>query len=125
MTYGGNRQRFYVDGRLLRDRPVPRPGPLLNSRNLTLGGGGAQGLLGSVRISKVARYSTDFTPSKTLKSDAQTVLLYGLSQANDERLRDQSGSGRHGTTHGPRWIVNADPAKAILPKTVTPKSAKK
>jgi hypothetical protein len=74
------------------------------------------GFLAALRISNTAHYSADFTPSKTLKSDARIVLLYDLSLTKDGRLQDRSVHGRHGTIHGARWILHAGPVKAAWPK---------
>jgi serine/threonine protein kinase/Flp pilus assembly protein TadD len=108
MTFDGKQQRFFVDGQLLSAKVAPKPGPLNKSEELRLGVGGAIGLLGGFRVSRVARYTADFTPPKTFQSDPQTVLLYDMSQTADGSLQDRSPEQRHGTIPDKRWLVTAN-----------------
>lgn len=62
------------------------------------------GLFDEVRISKNARYTEDFTPSRRLENDGQTLALYHFDDAAGEELLDSSGNGHHGIIHGATWI---------------------
>jgi hypothetical protein len=94
MTFDGRQQRFFIDGRLLENHAAPPPGPLVTSRPLVIGAG--KGLLGLLRVSRVARYTEEFTPSKTLTTDDDTVLFYDMTSIGDGILQDQSRDRRHG-----------------------------
>ena len=62
------------------------------------------GLLRSVRISRVARYRADFSPSQTVTRDKETVLLYEFSEGKGTQVRDVSGNERHATIQGAEWV---------------------
>ena len=82
---------------------------LLAFGNMFEPGGGFPGLdrqllgkLGSVRISDVARYTQDFTPSVDWQTDASTVGLWNAGTGST--WSDQSGNGYDGTLDGPSIV---------------------
>jgi hypothetical protein len=97
MTYDGSTVRVYVDGVLKGSQAgtgtvtsslyqhcvvgaMPQKWP-----NLTMNTGSAKGSIDSVRISKTARYTSDFTPPTAKFSyDANTIVLHNFDneQAN-------------------------------------------
>lgn len=107
-VYAGVQDRFYLDGSLLFSRPQSN-GDVGDAAGLAyvgsiLSGGTCQpsfiGLIDSLRISRVARYSgASFTaPLGDLASDANTQLLYNFNQApGSTTVTDESPLGRTGT----------------------------
>jgi hypothetical protein len=61
------------------------------------------GQIAGIRLSKVARYTADFTPSLSLSTDADTLALWSFDEATGTLLNDASGNGHHATIHGPTW----------------------
>ena len=61
------------------------------------------GLLTEVRISKVARYEKDFTPSVRFENDSQTLALYHCDEGMGDVLKDSSGNNHHGKIVGAKW----------------------
>lgn len=73
------------------------------------------GVIDELRISAVARYTEDFTPSVTFESDKDTVVLYHFDEGEDNFAKDASGNAYHGRVHGANWIKQDDkrlPAEA-------------
>jgi hypothetical protein len=108
-VYDGNEERFYIDGSVAASRVV---GSVDASDSDALGHIGAFlrsdagvqvsfiGLLDSVRLSTVARYTgNSFTPpTGDLTSDAETVLLYNFNDApGSTNVVDESPLNRTGT----------------------------
>jgi Leucine-rich repeat (LRR) protein len=54
------------------------------------------GTIDEVRVSKVARYQSDFTPSRRFKTDTETLALYHFDESNSRNAVDSSGNARHG-----------------------------
>ena len=131
-VYDGKSEiRFFVNGHLQSRvsarsiKPSPRP--------VTLGGnsdGGSRflGRMNEVRISRVARYDTDFTPARRWGSDADTIALYHFDEGEGAVLKDSSGNGHHGEIIGAKWVKveNARAASGSLPRaeiTIRPTKA--
>ncbi|NQT87345.1 DUF1080 domain-containing protein, partial [bacterium] len=110
MVYDGKQQHLFLNGERKHSQSAPRPGPLDRTHQLVLGRHddratrGDGGLLGSVRISKVARYSRAFTPEKRWQSDAATALLLHLNEGRGARARDTGRYGKHGAIHRGTWV---------------------
>ncbi len=109
LVFDGKQQLIFFNGSVVHAGPAPPPGPLDGSRRFLIGAHqrGAlkfgSGSLRSLRISKIARYQTEFVPPARFVSDNDTVVLFDLSGSQSRRLRDASGHQRHGTIKGPRW----------------------
>ena len=58
------------------------------------------GLLGGMRVSKVARYTKSFSPTRNWASDDDTVMLFDFSRPEgrpqDAHVPDLSSKGNHG-----------------------------
>lgn len=106
-VYDGSEQRFYLDGSQVASQPTS--GGLSNSPGSTSAVGaiyrdgrvceGFIGLLDTLRISTVARYTgTSFqSPDGDLTSDSYTNLLYNFNEsAGSTTVADLSGNGRTG-----------------------------
>jgi len=119
-VFDGNQIQLFVDGRL--QTSVGRMGSpegrffsgLVLGNKLDDKGKLSQkgrfalnGTIDEVRISKVARYTKDFTPAKRFTPDKDTLALYHFDEGQGDKLIDHSGNGHHGKIHGATWI-NAD-----------------
>ncbi len=62
------------------------------------------GHMDEVRISKVARYTDDFTPANLFTADKDTVALYHCDEGEGEKLIDASGNNHHGKVVGVKWV---------------------
>ena len=93
--------RLYVDGLLVASKKMD--GKILTRQgNWRIGD--AEGLLREIRISKVARYTNDFTPAKRFEPDADTLALYHFDEGTGDVLTDSSGHGHHGKIVGAKWV---------------------
>jgi hypothetical protein len=63
---------------------------------------GWQGLVDEVRISSAARYTSGFTPARTLDVDGDTVGLWHLDSRSTS-IYDASGNGYHGEITDGSW----------------------
>jgi hypothetical protein len=110
LVFDGQQQWVFLNGKLLRSAPATRPGKLDKTRRLTIGAHQystlryGTGMLGSVRISKVARYQQPFVPAWQLTADADTVLLYDLAAGKGKQLLDASGNEQHAQLQRPSWM---------------------
>jgi formylglycine-generating enzyme required for sulfatase activity len=57
-----------------------------------------------LRVSRVARYTADFTPIPRFVPDADTLALYHCDEGKGQVLIDSSGSGHHGRIAGAKWL---------------------
>ena len=63
-----------------------------------------EGMIGAVRVSRVARYTVDFTPTARFAPDADTIGLYHLDEGMGDVAHDSSANQRHGRIKGARWV---------------------
>ena len=68
------------------------------------------GIIDEVRISRVARYETDFASERRLPTDDDTLALYHFDEGDGAALFDASPAGRH------TWMV--DRVYGTMPKWV-------
>lgn len=66
-------------------------------------GGFFKGTFQEVRVSKVPRYTTDFTPQRRFEPDKDTLALYHMDEGSGDTLKDSSGNGHHGKIVGAKW----------------------
>jgi serine/threonine protein kinase/formylglycine-generating enzyme required for sulfatase activity len=121
-VYTGDRVLLFVDGKLRSEVPVPtkvapsgipfvigaNPGENSGASDESKTGDNSfyqffRGTIEEVRISKAARYSTNFTPS-VQATDADTLALYQFDEGSGATLVDSSGHGHHGTIHRAKWV---------------------
>jgi eukaryotic-like serine/threonine-protein kinase len=62
------------------------------------------GLIDELRISKIARYTTDFTPQSRFEPDSDTLSLYHFDEGQGDVLIDSSGNNHHGKIVNARWV---------------------
>ena len=101
-VFDGQRASLFIDGRLVGGSS-PKFMPKQNLGKLTLGYR-TNGVLDEWRISKVARYTKDFTPPKRYQPDADTLALYHFDEGQGRELKDSSGNNHHGKIVGAKWV---------------------
>ncbi|MBI1831112.1 MAG: hypothetical protein HYR84_06650 [Planctomycetes bacterium] len=67
------------------------------------------GRLEEVRVSKVARHDTDFTPAPRFQADADTLALYHFDEGQGDVLKDHSSNGHDGKIVGAKWVKADEP----------------
>jgi len=120
-SYGGGSLRLYVDGK--------RVGSMDSTEKIANGGnslfigatsrsehafdpnlgtswwGPIDGYIAEVRISSKNRYAADFVPEARLTSDASTIALWHLDEANGNVAVDSGPSHLNGNIVGAQWVV--------------------
>jgi hypothetical protein len=87
----------------------------LSSNPLTIGAESPgfrnfSGYISEVRISRIARYFSTFTPKCRFSPDADTVALYHLDEGAGSTAYDASGNGNNGDITGSSvWSTNVPP----------------
>ncbi len=132
-VYDGKAEiRFYVNGQLQSRTPIQ--GVRTSRLPLTLGGNsqgsdeGSRflGRMNEVRLSRVARYDTDFTPARRWESDKDTIALYHFDEGEGTALHDASGNGHNGEIVGAKWVkadgtpIGPPPAAKTPPPAAAP-----
>lgn len=122
--------RFFVDGRLVYDHQLEKS---MRQPDMPFLVGGVyaveeqskdlrppryvsfyhsfKGQLDEIRVSKVARYTGDFTPSIHLEVDNGTLALFHCDEGSGERLIDSSGNNNHGVVRNVKWVTVDDANK--------------
>ncbi|WP_298866587.1 LamG-like jellyroll fold domain-containing protein [uncultured Gimesia sp.] len=72
-----------------------------------------KGIIDEVRISNIARYEKDFTPTKRFVPDKHTMALYHFDEAKGDVLKDSSGNGHHGKIVGAKWVQVNDELQVV------------
>src|SRR5690606_27173761 len=63
------------------------------------------GMIGALRLSRVARTPDELASADELQPDEHTLALYRFNQTEGEILRDASGNGHDGRIHGAQWVA--------------------
>ena len=93
------------------------PFPDKTQNPMLIGGNRFIGTIEAVRISKVARYTEDFTPPIAFTADKDTFALYRFDEGQGDVLKDSSGNNRHGQIKGAKW-VRLDGSAITAPQAV-------
>jgi serine/threonine protein kinase len=63
------------------------------------------GRIDELRVSKIARYTADFTPRARVEPDKDTLALYHFDEGQGDVLTDCSGNGHHGKIVNAKWVA--------------------
>ena len=113
LTYDGSYTYFFVDGQMVYSQecdigPVGDPTSSIDINYHTWGNGGSYssrltGNIDELRISNIARYTSDFTPpNNEFEPDENTVGLWHFNN----NFYDYSGNQNHGTHYGSGYSDN-------------------
>ncbi len=102
-VYDGKTLRLYADGTRVGETLMDK-GPLTPGKWPLILAHGFTGIIGEIRISKVARYRLDFTPALRFQPDADTLALYHFDEGSGDVLKDSSGNNHHGKIVGAKWV---------------------
>jgi hypothetical protein len=103
----GNDVSLFIDGTLLSTETYS--GYIGgSSQPLTLGYAEGpeyfEGLMSSVRISDIARYSSDFVPEHVYTNDSNTRALWQFHTNTESVVVDETANGHDGTIEGATWV---------------------
>ena len=106
-TYDGSTMKLWLDGwevdALDVDINIPTNNVALRFGTSQTSESFYNGILDEVRISRVVRYTEQFTPAESFSLDANTVGLWHFDEGTGTTTYDDSANGNHGTLHGPTW----------------------
>jgi hypothetical protein len=110
---GQNKPEVYVNGSpasLVVGGSCSIPGAaIVSGYQFSMGGYQAEGgltidgLLRSIRVSSVGRYSSAFVPQTSFAADASTQALYQLDEGQGVNAADSSTSARNATLSSASW----------------------
>ncbi len=114
-TYDGNYMRLFRNGIKIDSTEVLSKIPQVNDKEVTIGFENYwstsyyfDGYIDEVRISDIARYTTDFDkPTAPFSADANTLALYHFNESGGASVSDASSNNNDGTTqNSPSFTVN-------------------
>jgi hypothetical protein len=113
-TYDGSQMRIFVNGQLTASRPVSTT-ISTSSQHLTLGyntilGNPFDGMMDETRISKVARYTSSFTPSTRFTSDSNTTALWHFDEGTGQVSQDAGSNNNDAVLGTSTSVQSTDPA---------------
>jgi hypothetical protein len=113
----GRTARLFIDGKLqltdeLRSDYQPGMDAFILGDGRTWGQA-FHGTIDEVRVSKIARYKTDFDPPGRFVNDADTVALYHCDEGSGDVLVDSSGNMLHGKIVGAKWAPGIAPGPPV------------
>jgi formylglycine-generating enzyme required for sulfatase activity len=109
-VYDGERYRLFVNGKRFGEAAVQKQNPPNMASTPLQIGYEFTGLVQEVRVSRVARYADDFTPSQRFTPDKDTLGLYHCDENSGDVLKDSSGHGHDGKIVGAKWVKVEGPA---------------
>ena len=118
-VWDGRQMRIYVNG-VFNGKSMPLDRLPMTTKRLELGGPSGnwfEGRIREVRISTIARYDQDFTPTARFDPDEHTVVLYHCDEGRGDVLHDCSGHGHHAKIVGATWVKCDQSTKALTPTT--------
>ena len=104
---------MFLDGVLQDDTLEVQGSPKASTMPLTIGANPGpndssenhfSGVIDEVRVSKVARYSTNFAPAPRFIPDAATIALYHFDEGQGDIVYDASLNGNHGLIQNATWV---------------------
>ncbi|HEX4132962.1 MAG TPA: SUMF1/EgtB/PvdO family nonheme iron enzyme [Pirellulales bacterium] len=113
-VFDGKELIVFVDGHRQKSTrtvtlPIKPPGQLTNigAAPGASAAGVFDGTIDEVRISSVARYTSDFTPQQRFEPDAATEVLYHFDEGSGTVAKDSSPHHRDGKISGATWVAAA------------------
>jgi hypothetical protein len=74
-----------------------------------------------MRISRIARYDSDFTPTARLEPDQDTLALHHFDEGGGEVAKNSSANANHGKFVGARWVEVGTEVNPLLGLIAGPK----
>ena len=127
LVFDGSAMHYYVNGIWQGKRHcTARKGLMWEMRELYIGCKATEteffrGQIDQLRLSKIARYSNNFTVEPRLKSDDSTLALYNFDEGQGDVLNDASGHGHHGKIVGATWVSPKSSSSSANPQSLTSK----
>jgi hypothetical protein len=112
-TYDGSRMRIFVNGQQTASRSAS--GSIsTSSEHLTLGyntilGNALDGTLDETRISRIARYSSSFTPQSRYTPDSNTSALWHFDEGTGQVSQDAGSNNNDATLGTNTRVESSDP----------------
>jgi formylglycine-generating enzyme required for sulfatase activity/serine/threonine protein kinase len=109
-VWDGQQAHLFVDGKLVSSARPTAPPSIANQfrvgafENQGRTNAEFSGKIHQFRISKGARYTTDFAPAQRLEADEQTIVAYAFDEGQGTTLRNSASDRCHGTIHGAQWV---------------------
>jgi len=97
-----DRLSFYLNGKRIDSVELLGPVKLDAVETFALGGASPT-WFHEIRVSKIARYSEDFTPQARFEPDADTLALYHCDEGKGDLLKDCSGNKHNVKLQGATW----------------------
>ena len=112
LVFDGSARRVFRNGEQISSDEQEDVGPFLKNRAFQIGAlrgrfDVGQGVLGAFRVSKVARYTRDFTPSRELTDDDDTQLFVHPSQIRGNTVVNSVEQAIGRFVHAP-WIADVE-----------------
>lgn len=104
-VYDGKKLRLFVDGKRIGETPSDRPVSIFRIGAVTGPPNNFfPGTMEAVRISRGARYDSDYSLNEPWQPDESTLALYRFDEGGGDVLKDSSGNNRHGKIVGAKWV---------------------
>lgn len=105
---GDRKARVWQDGELILTTAAAAGTYKSDAATALTVGSTLKGKLGWVRLSNVVRYTDTFTPTAynaPPATDANTALLWRMTDGSGTTVTDASGNGNHGTLANGTWVA--------------------
>jgi hypothetical protein len=105
---GNQRQKInlWINGKMKKSATVEQPlEPTMPLASV--------GFVSEMRVSKVARYTADFTPQHRFEPDPDTIALYHCDEGSGTQLIDSSSNGHHGKLTFAKWAPVGSPSPGV------------
>lgn len=121
-VFDGTVFRIFVDGKKQAQASL-QVGIETTNNTFSIGGirseemlqSGLSAVIDELRVSKAARYSTDFRPLERLDSDTDTIALYHFDEGQGNVLTDSSGNSHHGKIVNAKWVSGLGAGPPLSP----------
>jgi len=111
LSYDGSVYKVFLNGQLVTSKNCSTNTTYDNTSKIGFyGSDPIIGTIDEVRVSDIARYTSNFTPStSSFVNDTNTKILYHFDENGDDprntgKAIDASGNGNHGTISGAKYV---------------------